>query len=71
MFRADFTPVYLNFGICHRSFEYQTYLLSAELFGDLKLVLIHSFFIGDTFGEGFAIEGDSILIGAKALQLPA
>ena len=71
MFRADFTPVYFNFGICHRSFEYQIYLLPAELLGDLKLVLIHSFFIGDTFGEGFAIEGDSILIGAKALQLPA
>ena len=36
-----------------------------------RKVGLHSFFIGYTFGECFAIKGDSILIGAKALQLPA
>ena len=70
MFRADFASVHFHFRICHGSFEDKIHLLSAKLLGNFKLILIHSFFVGDSFGKCFTVKGDSILISAKALQFP-
>ena len=71
MFGTNFASVYFYFRICHRSFEYKIDLFAAKLFRNFKLVLIHTFFIGNAFREWFTIESDSILIGAESLQLPA
>ena len=71
MYLACFATVNFDFRIRHRSLKHQFDLFPIPSSRQIKLVLIHPFFIGNPFRKCLAIKAHPILVSTETLQLPA
>ena len=68
---ASLTSVNLHVGIGEHGLKHQQYLSSRPILRQRKLRLVLTRLVSNALWCGFAIETHAILVGAKALQLPA